>query len=84
VLNIAASWDKAESDSANIEWARAAWKDLRGFSTGGSYINFQSEDEGVERIRAAYGKNYDRLVEVKTKWDPGNFFHVNKNILPLR
>jgi FAD/FMN-containing dehydrogenase len=82
VLNITASWDNAEHDSANIEWARAAWQDLRGFSTGGTYINFQSEDEGIERIRAAYGRNYDRLVEVKTKWDPENFFHVNKNIVP--
>jgi FAD/FMN-containing dehydrogenase len=83
VLNIAASWDKAEDDRANIEWARAAWQDMRSFSTGGTYINFQTEDEGVERIRAAYGKNYGRLVEVKTKWDPENLFHVNKNILPL-
>jgi len=82
VLNIAASWDKAEDDGANIEWARAAWQAMRGFSTGGTYINFQTEDEGIERIRAAYGKNYDRLVEVKTKWDPGNLFHINKNIRP--
>jgi FAD/FMN-containing dehydrogenase len=82
VLNIAGSWDKAEDDKANIEWARAAWQDIRGLSTGGTYVNFLTEDEGVERIRAAYGKNYGRLVEVKTRWDPGNLFHVNKNIVP--
>ena len=81
-LNIAASWEKAEDDGANIEWTRAAWQDLRRFSTGGVYINFQSEDEGEDRIRAAYGTNYDRLVEIKTRWDPENFFRVNKNIMP--
>jgi hypothetical protein len=82
VLNITGSWDRAEDDRANIDWARAAWQDLRRFSTGGSYINFQTEEEGEERIRAAYGKNYDRLVEVKTRWDPGNLFRMNKNIVP--
>ena len=56
VLNIAASWEKAEDDRANIEWARAAWQDMRSFSTGGTYVNFLTEDEGEERIRAAYGR----------------------------
>lgn len=82
VLNITASWERAEDDRGNIEWARAAWSDMRRFSTGGTYINFLTEEEGEERIRAAYGKNYDRLVEVKTKWDPGNLFRMNKNIRP--
>jgi hypothetical protein len=82
VLNIAASWDKPEDDRANIEWARVAWQDLRRFSTGGTYINYQTEDEGEERIRAAYRTNYDRLVEVKTRWDPENFFRVNRNVMP--
>jgi len=82
VINIAASWEKAEDDKANIEWTRAAWRDIRRFSTGGTYINFMTEEEGEERILAAYGKNYERLVEVKTKWDPGNMFRMNKNIIP--
>lgn len=82
VLNIASSWDKAEDDTKNIAWARAAWQDMRRFSTGGTYINFLTEDEGIDRIQAAYGQNYGRLIEVKTKWDPDNFFHVNKNIVP--
>lgn len=82
VLNIAAGWDDAAGDAANIAWARTAWEDLRRYSTGGTYINFQTEDESEERIRAAYGANYDRLVEVKTKWDPGNVFRMNKNIPP--
>jgi FAD/FMN-containing dehydrogenase len=84
VLNIAASWEKAEDDKTNIEWARAAWRDMRSFSTGGTYINFLTEEEGDERIHAAYGNNYERLVEVKSKWDPGNLFCMNKNIVPSR
>lgn len=51
---------------------------------GGTYINFLTEEEGEERILAAYGKNYDRLLEVKTKWDPGDPFRMNKNIRPLQ
>jgi hypothetical protein len=47
VLNIAASWEKPEDDKTNIEWARAAWRDLRSFSTGGTYINFLTEEEGA-------------------------------------
>ena len=82
VLNITASWEKAEDDRANIEWARQAWSDMRRFSTGSTYINFLTEEEGEERIRAAYGKNYDQLVKVKTKWDPKNLFRMNKNIAP--
>jgi FAD/FMN-containing dehydrogenase len=82
VLNITASWEKTQDDEANIEWARAAWRDMRGFSTGGTYVNFLTEDEGDDRIHAAYGGNYDRLVEAKTKWDPGNLFRINKNIAP--
>jgi FAD/FMN-containing dehydrogenase len=82
VINIAASWERVEDDPANIEWARAAWRDLRRFSTGGTYVNFLTEEEGDERIHAAYGKHYDRLVEIKTQWDPGNLFRLNKNIAP--
>jgi len=82
VLNVTSSWEDAADDGVNIEWTRAAWEDMREFSTGGTYINFQTEDEGDDRIRAAYGKNYDRLVQVKTKWDPENLFSMNKNIAP--
>ncbi|HET9886104.1 MAG TPA: FAD-binding oxidoreductase, partial [bacterium] len=82
VLNVTASWEKPEDDRENIQWARSAWEDLRKFSTGGTYVNFLNAEEGDDRTRAAYGKNYDRLVEIKTKWDPENFFHTNKNLIP--
>lgn len=82
VLNLASAWEDPADDDENMAWARSAWGQLRGFSTGGVYINFQTDDEGEERIRAAYGQNYDRLVEVKTRWDPENIFTMNKNIPP--
>lgn len=82
VLNVAAAWERAEEDAVHVEWARAAWRDLRRFSTGGTYVNFLTEDEGEDRIRAAYGGNLDRLVEAKTRWDPENLFRTNKNVAP--
>ncbi len=80
VFNIPASWEKPEDDVANIEWARAAWRDMKRFSTGGTYINFLTEEEAGDRIQAAYGANYQRLVDIKSKWDPENLFRMNKNI----
>jgi FAD/FMN-containing dehydrogenase len=82
VVNVAASWERPEDDAANVDWARSAWRDLRRFSTGRTYINFLNEEEGQERIHDAYGSNYDRLVEIKTRWDPQNLFRANKNIAP--
>ncbi len=82
VVNITAAWEKPEHDQENIAWARDAWQDVRPFSTGGTYVNFLTEEEGDERVHAAYGSNYDRLVDVKTTWDPQNRFRMNKNIAP--
>ena len=82
LVNITASWEKPADDAANIDWARAAWRDLRRFSTGGTYVNMLTDEEGDERIRAAYGANYERLAKVKAAWDPDNVFHVNKNVQP--
>lgn len=83
VLNVAGSWEHADEDTVNIEWAREAWKDMKQFSTGGTYINFLTEDEGFERTAAALGKLLHRLAEVKTKWDPNNMFRTNRNIKPV-
>lgn len=83
VVNLASSWENREDDAVNIEWARAAWTDMKPFSTGGTYINFLTEDEGPERIEAALSSSYQRLVEIKTKWDPQNVFRTNRNIKPV-
>jgi len=83
VLNIGGSWDRDDDDEANIQWARDAWNDLKPYSTGGTYINFLTEDEGPERIEAALGEGIQRLAEVKAKWDPENVFRTNRNIKPI-
>ena len=83
VLNIGGSWEHANEDQVNVDWAREAWNDLKPFSTGGTYINFLTEDEGPERIEAALGKGLKRLAVVKTNWDPENVFRTNRNIKPI-
>lgn len=82
LFNVAAAWDRAEDDEANIGWARETWQDLKRFSTGGTYVNFLTEEEGADRTLAAYGSHLDRLGKVKAQWDPGNVFRTNKNIAP--
>jgi hypothetical protein len=55
---------------------------MRPYTTGGVYLNFEP-DAGEERVRAGYGAHkYEKLVKLKDKWDPGNFFRVNQNIKP--
>ncbi|MCC5866791.1 MAG: FAD-binding oxidoreductase [Wenzhouxiangella sp.] len=73
-----------EPDNAGAlaSWARDYWKAVHAFNKAGGYVNFMMEDEGEERVRASYGKNYDRLAQIKSKYDPGNLFRVNQNIRP--
>jgi hypothetical protein len=83
VLNIAGAWERPEDDEANIAWARDAWSDMRRHSTGGTYINFLTEDDGAERTEAALGGALDRLARIKSRWDPENVFRTNRNIKPM-
>jgi hypothetical protein len=73
--------DPANNDRIT-QWARDYWEALHPFGAGGAYVNFMMDGEGDERIRATYGDNYERLVQIKTKYDPDNFFRVNQNIRP--
>ena len=66
-----------------IEWSKAYWNALHPYSCGGAYVNFMM-DEGEERVKATYGENYEKLVEIKTKYDPDNLFRVNQNIKPQK
>jgi len=76
-------WQPADPDADRFrQWVRDAWTRVRPFSTGGNYINFQTGDDDDQRIRDTYGTNFDRIVEVKTKYDPLNLFRVNRNIAP--
>ncbi|MBC7568698.1 MAG: FAD-binding oxidoreductase [Spirosoma sp.] len=71
----------AANDALITNWARNYWQELHPFGAGGAYVNFMM-DEGEDRVKATYGDNYDRLVAVKTKYDPENLFRVNQNIKP--
>jgi FAD/FMN-containing dehydrogenase len=82
VLNIGGCWESAVDDGKNVAWGRETWNALKGFSTGGNYINFLTEDEGPERIAAALGTAAARLAKVKQQWDPENVFRTNRNIKP--
>ncbi|MBB6487767.1 FAD-binding oxidoreductase [Rhizobium lusitanum] len=76
-----AIWDASSDDEANMRWARELWHAVRPYSTGGVYAN-NLGDEGEDRVRAAYGENYTRLVTLKNKFDPTNLFRLNQNIKP--
>jgi FAD/FMN-containing dehydrogenase len=65
-----------------IGWARDYWEAMHPYSAGGAYVNMFME-EGADRVKAAYGANYDRLAAIKTKYDPTNLFRVNQNIKPV-
>ena len=81
VMNVHGRWEKESDDERCIAWARDFFNASARFSTGGVYVNFLTEDEG-DRVRAAYGANYERLARVKQQYDPDNLFRVNHNIKP--
>jgi FAD/FMN-containing dehydrogenase len=80
-LVIAAVYPDPADTEKNVQWVRDYWEALHPHSAGGAYVNFMM-DEGSERIAASYRDNYQRLVEVKKKYDPANLFRMNQNISP--
>jgi FAD/FMN-containing dehydrogenase len=80
------SWTDAADNESAIAWTREAWAEMKPFSRGGAYLNFPGHgEEGESLLRASYGSaNYDRLVELKTKYDPTNLFRLNQNIPPAK
>jgi len=81
VLNVHGRWDEASEDAACVSWSRNFFEAAKPHAMGGVYVNFMTEEE-TDRIGAAYGPNYDRLAQVKRKYDPSNLFHLNQNIKP--
>jgi FAD/FMN-containing dehydrogenase len=80
--NFAASiWTDPRESEMQQQWVREWWDMTSPFSIGAEYVNNLGE-EGEERVRAAYGDNYERLVALKDKYDPTNFFRLNANIQP--
>ena len=74
------NWALAEQDDAGMRWIGDFWKAMIPSLANGVYVNYLSNNEGEDRVRAAYGTNYDRLVHVKDKYDASNFFRINQNI----
>lgn len=81
VMNVHGRWNDAAEDARCIQWARDYFNASAPYASGGVYVNFLTADEEA-RVRSAYGSSYDRLVQVKRKYDPGNLFCVNQNIRP--
>ena len=83
-LNLIGQWTERSESDCHIQWVRTLWEALVPYGTGGTYVsNVGSEaDEGAAGLQAAYGANYKRLVELKQKYDPSNFFRSNQNIRP--
>jgi hypothetical protein len=81
IMNLLASWSEASNDNENISWVRGLFNKLRPAMNPGVYINFMSGDE-QDRVNEAYQQQWDRLVAVKSHYDPHNFFRLNQNIPP--
>jgi FAD/FMN-containing dehydrogenase len=85
LIGIEANFEKEEDSDENVAWAREAISDLRSFSDGGIYLNFPGFlEEGEQLAREGYGENYERLAEVKAKYDPTNVLRLNANVEPKR
>jgi FAD/FMN-containing dehydrogenase len=81
VTAFVAAWDHGPADT-HIAWAREAFAATAPYATRGAYVNFLNDD-GEDRVRAAYGANYARLARIKSKYDPSNIFRLNQNIKPI-
>lgn len=82
-LLVFSEWMEPAHTDRCIAWARETYAEMEPFVASGRYVNYLGDDETGDPIAAAYGPNYQRLREIKTKYDPNNFFHMNQNIRPL-
>jgi len=82
-VGIETQWTDAAESEKHIGWTRTLSDALRPYSSNGYLLNFIGDEE-PDTIRAAFGSNYARLVELKTKYDPTNFFSLNQNVAPMR
>jgi FAD/FMN-containing dehydrogenase len=81
IMNVHGRWQDAADDEACIAWCRNLFDATAPHATGGVYVNFMTEEE-TGRVKSAYGESYDRLVELKNRYDPENFFRLNQNVRP--
>lgn len=83
VLTVLANWQDASDDTAHISWVRGLFEQLRPAMKPGVYVNFMSSDE-QDRVPEAYHERWDRMVAVKSHYDPNNFFRLNQNVPPRK
>jgi hypothetical protein len=83
ILNLLANWSEPSADTANVAWIRGVFNKLRPAMKPGVYINFMSGDE-QDRVPEAYHERWDRIVAVKSHYDPNNFFRLNQNVPPMK
>jgi hypothetical protein len=81
ILNLLANWSEPSADAVNVAWIRGVFNKLRRAMKPGVYTNFMSGDE-QDRVPEAYHQRWDRIVAVKSHYDPNNFFRLNQNIPP--
>ena len=81
IVNLLANWSQPSADLGNISWVRGLFNKLRAAMKPGVYVNFMSADE-QDRVPEAYHERWDRIVAVKSQYDPKNFFRLNQNIPP--
>jgi hypothetical protein len=82
IMNVHGRWEDKKDDGKCIDWARDFFQASKPFASSGAFINFMTEEE-TDRIGSAYGANYQKLVEIKSKYDPDNVFRHNQNIEPV-
>jgi FAD/FMN-containing dehydrogenase len=81
-FTILAGWSDAAEDEEYVTWTQSFGDAMKALATGAGYVNYMMDDEGSARVRATYETNFERLVSVKRKYDPTNFFSGNQNIAP--
>jgi hypothetical protein len=81
IMNLLANWTDASADATTIAWVRGLFSKLRPAMEPGAYTNFMSGDE-QDRVAEAYHERWDRMVAIKTHYDPKNFFRLNQNVRP--
>ena len=82
-FSVLSQWMNETDTEACIAWAKETYAEMQPFVASGRYVNYLDDDEAADSIPSAYGANYRRLQELKTKYDPKNFFRMNQNIRPL-
>ena len=83
-LAILGQWADPADTAANVNWVRETHAALAPYTAPRAYVNYLADDDGDDRVRGAYGPNYDRLVELKRRYDANNLFRLNHNINPTR